>query len=88
MTAENHIITWIESSRPHYDTLLESYRRRQPDCADGFMRPQGIAAAASVLVGTAYSEMVRCGDASRDDPYSPAELCRAAALLCEWELEG
>jgi hypothetical protein len=86
MKAEDHIIAWIESSRRHYDMLLEIYRRRQPGCADGFIRPQGIAAAASNLVSAAYSEMVSSGDARRDDPYSAVELLRASILVAEWEL--
>lgn len=27
MTAEEHIIAWIESSRPHYDRLLKPHAR-------------------------------------------------------------
>lgn len=83
----SHIIAWVESSRPHYDRLLDIERRRKPGCADGFMRTTGIAAAASNLAVQAYSEMFSCGDASRDDPYSAVEILRAAILIAEWELE-
>lgn len=85
MTAEDHIIAYIESSAPHYKRLLELTERRKPGCTHGFMRPQGVAAAASNLVADTYGEMIANGSALRDDPYSPAELLRAAAMLCEWE---
>lgn len=38
MRAEDHIIAWIESSRPHYDRLLEIERRRQPGALGDFRR--------------------------------------------------
>lgn len=80
MTAEDHIVAWIESSRPHYDRLLalaEPGKIRSPEHRAFF---------AMSLVRDAYSEMLVGGDASRDDLYSPAELLRAAILLTEWEL--
>lgn len=85
MTAEEHILSWIESSRPHYRDLLEIHRRRQPECRDGYMRQSGLAAAAHNLVNRAYSEMLRGGDARRDDEYSAAEQLRAAVLVTQWE---
>ena len=87
MKAEDHIIAWIESSRPHYDRLRDIERRRKPGCTDGFMRTIGLAAAAINLAGQAYAEMLACGDALRDDPYSAVEILRAAILIAEWELE-
>lgn len=86
MTAEDHIIAWIESSAPHYDTLLRiargealtiSYHRPAPSPAIARSRD------ALELVTRAYDEMARTGDAL--DDYTSADLCRAAAMLCEWE---
>lgn len=85
MTAEDHILAWIESDAAHYKRLLEIERRRQPGCADGFMRASGVVCAALNLVTSAYSEMLSTGDARRDDPYSAVELARTAAMICEWE---
>lgn len=85
MTAQDHILAWIESSAPHYKTLLEIYRRRQPGCSDGFISPFGLSAAAMNLVHSAYQEMLRGGDARRDDEYSAADQLRAALLIVEWE---
>jgi hypothetical protein len=85
MTGQDHILAWIESSGPHYKRLLEIYRRRQPGCSDGFISQAGLAAAALNLVYDAYTEMLRGGDASREDKYSAAERLRAALLIVEWE---
>ncbi len=85
MTAEEHIVAYIESDQPLYKQLLEIARRRQPGCADGFMRGSGVVCAALNLVTAAYSEMLANGSALRDDPYSAVELARTAAALCVWE---
>lgn len=84
MTPEEQIVSWIESSQEHYKRLLEITRRRQPGCADGFIRSSGVAAAAHVLVCDAYQQMLR-GDIATGDEYSAAEILRAAANLTEWE---
>lgn len=81
MTAEQHIIAWIESSRPHYDRLIKLWVDRP------HMTHVLVVQLALNLVLSAYREMLSCGDASRDDMYSPVELARTAAALCEWELE-
>lgn len=88
MRAEDHIIAYIESDAAFYKKLLEINRRRQPGCADGFMRSTGVVCAALNLVTECYSEMLRNGSALREDPYSAVELARTAAMVCEWELEA
>jgi hypothetical protein len=85
MTAEEHIIAWIESSQTHYNRLLDITRRRQPDCRDGFIRQTGLVCAVINLVTSAYGDMLSCGDASRDDEYSAAEILNAASELLKWE---
>lgn len=91
MTAEDHIVAWIGSSRPHYDELLalEKSRKSAPDRNLWLRRRRSIMLvhAALSLVTRAYGDMLACGDASSDDLYSPAELLRTAILLTEWELE-
>jgi len=87
MKAEDHIIAWIESSRPHYDRLLTIEIDRK---ALGFLTAHTscmIIRRATDLVSDAYHDMIRCGDARRDDPYSPADLVKAVALAVAWELE-
>lgn len=82
MKAEDHILAWIESNRPHYDRLLSFSTGKKT----GVWSNISLAESAVRLVASAYSEMVRCGDASRDDPYSAAELLEAAKLVAAWEL--
>jgi hypothetical protein len=88
MKAEEHIIAWIESSRPHYDRLLEIERRRHPDAIGAFYSASVLASHALALVISSYAEMISCGDASREDPYSASELFEAAKLVAAWELES
>lgn len=78
MTGEEHIVTWIESSAPHYRELLKLVKMREE-------APISAAQNAVNLVASAYREMLRTGDALRDDRYSLAELMKAAKMLCEWE---
>jgi hypothetical protein len=87
MTAQDHIIAWIESSRPHYDRLREIEISRKlfhgiPGRSCELLR------SASRLVTDAYWEMFHSGDASREDPYSPADLALAVSLVLAWELES
>lgn len=79
MTAEEHIIAWIESSAPHYSRLLTlALPGKLPS---SWQR----ARYAANLVSDAYYQMITSGDALRDGPYSPAELLRAAIELCDWK---
>lgn len=80
MTAEEHIVCWIESSQPHYRRLLK--------LADlgNFVGHRERAQRAMNLAADAQREMVYCGDAYRTEQDEIA-LLRAAALLCEWRLE-
>ena len=75
MTIEEHIVAWIESSGPHYAELLE--------LAKGGQGAQFRASEALRQVKRAYTAMVQTGDAW--DHGTSAEICRAAAMLCEWE---
>lgn len=90
MKAEDHILAWIESSRPHYDRLLIIETRRKLPANDnsGFATQSFFASHCLALVISAYAEMITTGDASRDDPYSAAELLEAAKLVAAWELES
>jgi hypothetical protein len=87
MTAEDHIVAWIESSRPHYDRLLEIEKCRKGANLPGYGSIAHFERATR-LVADAYREMLRGGDASRSDPYSPADLILAATLILTWELEA
>lgn len=86
MTAVEHIVAWIESSRPHYARLLEIERHRK------FVVQTAPAQAANArnaanLAADAYREMIRGGDALRSDPYSASEILDAAKALLAWEAE-
>lgn len=80
MTAEEHIITWIESSRPEYDRLL---RLSVPS---NFRTDAERALEASALAISAYRQMIRGGDAWAGD-HDAGTILRAALLMLEWKLE-
>lgn len=82
MTAVEHIIAWIESSRPHYDRLLKLEIDRKNPRASYNM----IAGYAWSIAVDAYREMISGGDAWASD-HSPATILQAAIALTEWELE-
>jgi hypothetical protein len=84
MTAVEHIVTWIESSRPHYENLLQLERDRK---AKGKEHNARIAYDAFSIASSAYRAMVRGGDAYMGD-HSPATVLDAAKALLEWELEA
>lgn len=86
MRAEDHVIAWIESSRPHYDRLLDIEKARKG--AAGYITSVGAIRRAATLVADAYCDMIRDGDALKSDPYSPADLAKAVALVVAWELEA
>jgi hypothetical protein len=83
MTAVEHIIAWIESSRSHYERLVQLERDRK-----GFDKRFNsvLANAALNIVSSAYSEATRGGDMFVEDQ-SPQTLLDAAKALLEWELE-
>jgi hypothetical protein len=83
MTAVEHIIAWIESSRPHYERLLKLEIGRK---ALGSEANVGIADEALSIVTSAYREATRGGDMFPADQ-SPATILDAAKALLEWELE-
>lgn len=80
MTAEEHIVCWIESSQPHYRKLLEISK------PGNFMRDTGRAYACINLAVSAYQEMVRGGDAWADE-HDASTILGAALALSKWELE-
>ena len=87
MKAQDHILAWIESDRDHYARLLEIEQLRKASTIP-HLKSCNTLERASRLVADAYREMVRTGDASRDDPYSAADLVLAVALVTIWELEA
>lgn len=80
MTAEEHIVAWIESSQPHYKRLLKL------SVPGNFIGNRDRAQCAFSLAADAQREMIRGGDAYRSEQ-SEINLLRAAAMLCEWRLE-
>ena len=80
MTAEEHIIAWIESSAPHYSRLL---KLSDPN---HFRTDTSRAFAAASLSIDAYQEMVRGGDAYANE-HDAGSILRAAIELLAWRLE-
>lgn len=80
MTAEEHIIAWIESSRPEYDRLLKL-------SVPGNFRtdPERAFEAASLAI-SAYRQMIKGGDAWASD-HDASTILRAAVDLLAWKLE-
>lgn len=84
MTAVEHIIAWIESSRPHYERLLQLELDRK---AENFRYNSSLAHRAVNIVTDAYREAVTGGDMLAED-HSPKTILDAAKALLEWELES
>lgn len=84
MTAVEHMIAWIESSRAHYDRLLKLEQDRK---ALNERWNASLAQRALFIVADAYNEATRGGDMFAKDQ-SPATLLDAAKALLVWELEG
>lgn len=82
MTAEEHIIAWIESSQPHYRRLLAySQNRNSPVWTD-----DSRAESALRLAVSAYREMIKGGDAWASD-HDASTIIGAALAISKWELE-
>lgn len=80
MNAEQHIVAWIESSKPEYDRLLRL-------SAPGNFRTDFLRALeAFQLAVAAYQQMIKGGDAWASD-HDAGSILRAALLLTEWRLE-
>lgn len=79
MTSEEHILAWIESSKPHYDKL----RVMTPG---NFLSDSGRAYACLNLAQEAYREMIHCGDAYKTD-HDASTILGAAVLIANWKLE-
>lgn len=82
MTAEEHIIAWIESSQPHYRRLLAySQNRNSPVWTDDSRAESAVRLAVS-----AYNEMIKGGDAWASD-HDASTIIGAALAISKWELE-
>lgn len=82
MTAEEHIIAWIESSRPHYDRLLAYYGNRNSSTWSHEAKAQS----AMRLAISAYCEMIRDGYTYASD-HDASTIIGAALAISKWEFE-
>lgn len=82
MTGAEHILCWIESSKPHYDRLLAIWKARRSK----IWSLDSKAESAVRLATSAYREMIRGGDAYTSD-HSARSILEAAILIVDWELE-
>lgn len=80
MTAIEHIVAWIESSRPEYDRLLKL------SVPGNFLNDAHRAQEAASLAITAYRQMVRDGDAWASE-HDAGTILGAALALTSWKLE-
>lgn len=78
MTAEEHIIAWIESSGPHYKRLLNL------SVPGNFLSDALRALEAASLAIAAYREMVKGGDAYASE-HDASTILGAALELTKWE---
>ena len=78
MTAEEHIVAWIESSRPEYDRLLKL------SVPGNFQTDALRALEAASLAISAYKQMIKGGDAFASE-HDAGTILRAAADLTQWE---
>lgn len=82
MTSEEHILAWIESSKPHYDRLITYFKNRNsPVWSDDSKAESAVRLAVS-----AYREMIRGGDAYASD-HDASTILGAAVLISNWKLE-
>lgn len=80
MTAAEHIIAWIESSREHYDRLLEleALRKKAPNSGLVLLN-------AATLINSAYGQALQGGDCY---DYTPEERAEAILMALRWKLEA
>lgn len=84
MTAVEHLVAWIGSSREHYDRLLAlEIDRKAADPGSN----AAIAVEAVLIVASAYREATRGGDMFMGE-HSPGTILDAAIALLDWELEA
>lgn len=88
MTAVEHMIAWIESSRPHYERACELERDRKARAIAGTLTRynHGLALRAFNIVTSAYDEATRGGDMFPEQ-WTARTILDAAAALLEWEME-
>lgn len=77
MTGEDHILAWVESSKPHYDRLLRIAK------TGNFHSDINRAHACTMLAANALQAMVKCNDAYKSD-HDAGTVLRAAVLFSEW----
>lgn len=77
MTGEEHIVAWIESSKPHYDRLLWIAT------PGNFRSDVNRANACLLLAVNAYQDMIKCGDAYKSD-HDSSTILGAALELSKW----
>jgi len=80
MTAIEHIVAWIESSKPEYERLL---RLSVPG---NFRTDHLRALEAFNLASAAYLQMIKGGDAWAGD-HDASSILGAALALANWKLE-
>jgi hypothetical protein len=85
MTAVEHIIAWIESSREHYEELCKLEQIRKATRGQKWDNAT-LAHRALNIVSSAYREATRGGDMLAID-HSPETLLDAAKAILSWELE-
>lgn len=89
MTDIEHMIAWIESSRPHYERACQLERDRKRDLA-AVPYPRShmtnLAGTALGIVTSAFLEATRGGDMFASE-WSAAQLLDAAKELLTWEME-
>lgn len=80
MTAEEHIVAWIESSQPEYRRLIELSTIAYE------LSNSGRAHRALSLASDAYRQMVKGGDAYASD-HDASTILGAAVMLANWKPE-
>lgn len=88
MTNIEHLIAWIESSRPHYDRLCELERERKTRESAGTLKIANatLALRAFNIASDAYREATTGCDMYAEQ-WDARSLLDAAGALLEWELE-
>jgi hypothetical protein len=88
MTNVEHMIAWIESSRPHYERACQLERDRKARAIAGTLTRynHGLALRAFNIVANAYDEATRGGDMFPEQ-WSARAILGAASALLEWEME-
>lgn len=73
-----HILSWVESSFPHYERLLRISR------PGNYMSDINRAHACTMLAANALQAMIKGGDAHKMN-HDASSVLRAAVLFSEWK---